>query len=390
MKLAFYYHIPLYASAQGYYLPSYLGGFVEELAKNVEILVLIMHQAEGNEIVEADYLLNVDNIKFVNLGAKTSSWHRTLFSKSILKESIRELESCDAILVRSPSPLAPAFKKICSQNNVFFMIVGDYAEAAEQLTKKTIKNFLLNKYLNFVDNQLLKQLPSTDIFVNSSLLYDKYKTLARSIELVKTTTLRDKDFYRKTDIGLNTPVQLLYTGRIEFTKGLSELVKATAELVEMGVEVNLNIVGWEANAEKTYEKYLLKLAQNEGIEQNVIFHGKKQIGEELNSMYRKADIYVIPSYHEGFPRTIWEAMANSLPVIATKVGGIPSYLQNETNALLIEVKDVNSITKAVIRLISDYKLREQMIDNNLQLVAENTLSNQTSKLMTYITNKINN
>ncbi|WP_333889200.1 glycosyltransferase family 4 protein [Sphingobacterium siyangense] len=390
MRLAFYYHIPLHHTTQGYFLPSYLGGFLEELARNVDELVLVMHQAVGNEILEADYRLDVGNINFVNLGPKTSAWHRSLFYKSVLKKKLGELESIDAILIRCPSPLAVAFKKLLPQKKIFQMIVGDYAEAADQLKEKTIKNLLLRKYLNFIDKKFLNQLPSTDVFVNSSLLYEKYKTLARSIELIKTTTLREEDFFRKTDKKLNTPVQLLYTGRIEFTKGLTELVKATAELVRMGVFIKLNIVGWEASNEKTYEKYLLKLAQNEGIKQNVIFHGKKQIGEELNSMYRKADIYVIPSYHEGFPRTIWEAMANSLPVIATKVGGIPSYLENETNALLIEAKDVSSITEAVNRLISDNNLRERMIENNLQLVAENTLPKQTLKLITSMAKRINN
>ncbi len=390
MKLAFYYHIPLHNTNQGYYLPSYLGGFVEELAKSVDTLLLVMHQAVGNEIAEADYRLNADNIKFINLGPKTPSWHRSFFYASVLKKGIKDLESSDAILVRSPSPLAPAFKELFPRKKIFQMIVGDYAEAADQLKGRSMKNFLLNKYLSFVDNQLLRQLPSTDVFVNSNLLYQKYMAFARSIELIKTTTLREQDFYRKADIKLNTPVQLLYTGRIEFTKGITELVKATAELLKMGVPVKLNIVGWEVNTEKTYEKYLLKLAKDEGIEQHIVFHGKKKIGEELNSMYRKADIYIIPSYHEGFPRTIWEAMANSLPVIATRVGGIPSYLENETNALLIEAKNVSSITEAVNRLISDDSIRERMIENNLQLVAENTLSKQTLKLVASISKKLNN
>lgn len=62
----------------------------------------------------------------------------------------------------------------------------------------------------------------------------------------------------------------------------------------------------------------------------------------LNKMYRKAEINAIPSNHEGFVKTIWEAMANSLPVLATSEGGIPDYLTNYDNAIFVEPKNIMS------------------------------------------------
>lgn len=388
MKLAFYYHVPIHSSQGLYYLPSYLGVFVEELANNVEQLVLVMHEAVGKEIAEADYQLNAANLKLLSLGPKTASWHRSFFYKSTLRKKVKEIENCDALLIRSPSPLASVFKGLLPSTKLFFMIVGDYHEAAEQLEQKSLKNRLLNTYLNYVDKQLLNALPTTDIFVNSTLLYDKYQNSAQSIELIKTTTLKEGDFFDRKSSEIKKPVQLLYTGRIEFTKGLTELVMATAALVKSGLSVHLNIVGWEANAEKNYEKELSQIAKEQGIIDNITFHGKKKLGEELNGMYRSADIYVIPSYHEGFPRTIWEAMANSLPVIATRVGGIPSYLEEDINAILIQPKDISAITLAVQRLVTDYNLRGEMVQNNLKLVAENTLSKQTANLVHVIAQKL--
>ncbi|MCO1498175.1 glycosyltransferase, partial [Limosilactobacillus reuteri] len=82
-------------------------------------------------------------------------------------------------------------------------------------------------------------------------------------------------------------------------------------------KIIIDIVGWEEQGSFSYEKALKQIAIENGIGEKIIFHGKKEIGPELNTYYRNADIYAIPSYHEGFPRTIWEAMANSLPVIAT-------------------------------------------------------------------------
>jgi glycosyltransferase involved in cell wall biosynthesis len=87
-----------------------------------------------------------------------------------------------------------------------------------------------------------------------------------------------------------------------------------------------------------------------GVESNVKFHGKKSIGPVLNAVYQSCDIYVIPSYHEDLPKTIWEAMANGMPVIATKVGAIPEYLTNEKNVVLIEPKYVAEIVKMLKKL----------------------------------------
>jgi glycosyltransferase involved in cell wall biosynthesis len=114
------------------------------------------------------------------------------------------------------------------------------------------------------------------------------------------------------------------------------------------------------------------------------------VGPELNKMYQQADLYVIPSYHEGFPRTIWEAMANSLPVIATKVGGIPTYLTHEKNAMLIEPKSVQEIVRGIKKMANDSVLRKKIIVEGFELVKSNTLEVQTKKMITIVSEVIPN
>lgn len=377
MKLGFYYHIPLRNKNGQLFAPSYLGIFLEELAKNVSELVVVYHAASGKDLEEADFEIKGTNIKGLDLGPKTAAWHRSFFPGSTLKNKLQAVELCDAFLIRSPSPLAAAFKKYLHHPQCFFMIVGDYAEGAKQLGSKGLKNRLLQWYFNTTDKQFKKQFPSTSLFVNSPQLFEQYKHSAKSIQLIKTTTLTANDFYKRENHELHTPIQLLYTGRIEITKGLNELVDATNKLIQQGKAIHLNIVGWENNPQKPFEQELLVKAKQLGIEQHITFHGKKQVGEELNSFYRNADIFVLPSYHEGFPRTIWEAMANSLPVIATKVGGIPYYLSNNEHALLIPAKSSDAIVQAVEQVVNDSHLRNQLIKNGFELVKENALEKQT-------------
>ena len=135
---------------------------------------------------------------------------------------------------------------------------------------------------------------------------------------------------------------------------------------------------------KIVTQELINLAEHLGITNQVIFHGKKNIGEELNSYYRMSDIYVIPTHFEGFPRTIWEAMANSLPVIATKVGGIPHHLTHLKNAVLINPKQTNEIKLAIQKLVNDSTLRQNLIKTGRTLAEESTLEIQTKQLVNLI------
>lgn len=386
MILAFYYHIPIAKKEHGLFIPSYLGVFLDSLAASVAQLYVVLHEANASQSLECDYQLKNKNISWINLGLKTPAWHRDLFYNKVLKNKLTDLEQCDAFIVRSPSPLAPYFHKFLSnKTKLFFMIVGDYLDGATHLKTSTFRDRLIYQYLKYNDRNFTKQIKKTAILVNSIGLFEKYKTIAKSIHLIKTTTLSSNDFYIREDTCQSDTIELLYTGRIDVAKGLLELLEATHILIKENYHLVLNIVGWEQDdIARPVENKMKAIAKNVGIEKQLIFHGRKTVGPELNKMYQQADIYVIPSYHEGFPRTIWEAMANSLPVIATKVGGIPSYLTHEKNAFLIEPKRVDEIVSGIKNIIENKPLRKHLIANAIELAKENTLEVQTKNMISII------
>ena len=146
---------------------------------------------------------------------------------------------------------------------------------------------------------------------------------------------------------------MLFTGRFVLQKGLIELLDSVASLSKEDFNIELHLVGWEESDDKPFEKKLKSYAKSLNIESRIIFHGLKSVGDELNAMYRMADIYVLPSHHEGFPRTIWEAMANSLPVVTTTVGSIPLYLKNKIHASLVAPRDKKSLHNAIKFIIKN-------------------------------------
>ena len=218
------------------------------------------------------------------------------------------------------------------------------------------------------------------IFVNSGLLEEENKIRAKQITLIKTTTLNEQSFFKRDDTCKGEIINLLYTGRINFQKGLRELVEATAELNKK-YNIKLHLVGWEDGEKPVFQMHLNEMASDLKIQDKVLFHGKQKIGPQLNHFYRTSDIYIIPSYHEGFPRTIWEAMASSLPVVATSVGSIPYYLNNKQDVYIIEPRDKDCIVKAIEELINDNNLRQKIIKNAYELVSDVTLEKQTKILI---------
>lgn len=357
---------------EGAKIPTSLGVFLDALAGEVEQLTLFMHEAREREINQCDYILKSPNISFVSLGKKTPAWHRFLWPyRSTLKIS-NEVEKCDVILVRAPSPLAPAFWfKFKYETRVVYLIVGDYLDGIKYLHQPLVRKLVINILTRRNDRQLRRAIRNTMTLVNSDALYEKYKTIAKNLKVIRTTTISDRDFNYRKDTCHNEEINILYTGRLDLAKGLKELVKATSILRREGVMINLHMAAWEDDPQKPIERLLNQMSKDEGIETKLIFHGLKTLGDELNELYRMADIYVIPSYHEGFPRTIWEAMANGLPVIASDVGSIPSFVGDAV--LLVKPRNVPELVEAIKKMILAPELRRSLIKKGYNKAKENTL-----------------
>lgn len=389
MKLGFYYHVAIKKNGiNTIRIPSYLGVFIDELAKNVDELVLFMHEANDHEEIELDSLLKESNISWVNLGYKLPAWNRVISHNRLFSFISNDLNRIDKILIRCPSPLAPFFYKVVPRKKIVFLVVGDYGQSSTNFVIRSYRDLIITYFLKFLDWKLSKEISKTSTLVNSKLLFNKYKKSSKKIYEIRTTTLTQQDFIaiEPKQIRNKRNLVIIYTGRIDPTKGLFELIESIQQLNSESINCILHIVGWELNPGQLVENELKSYSYELGLEDKVKFFGKQSVGEELNFFYRNADIYCIPSYNEGFPRTIWEAMANGLPVIATKVGGIPDILVNVKNALLIEPKSSLQITESIKLLFNDSVLYNNLRIEGQKIAKLNTLEIQTKKLIEIVDN----
>ena len=178
MILGYYYHIPISNKNNKLFVPGYAGIFLDALAVKVEKLYLFMHDANEKQSSEADYELQQKNISFISLGPSSPAWHRHLFHKKILGHITPVATTCDAIIIRSPTPLAPFFKYYKGNATLFFMIVGDYLEGARQFKIKSLRDWMMIQYLKRNDHLFKKAMPATNVLVNSPELLKSTKPLA--------------------------------------------------------------------------------------------------------------------------------------------------------------------------------------------------------------------
>lgn len=146
---------------------------------------------------------------------------------------------------------------------------------------------------------------------------------------------------------------ILFLGRVCEEKGIFVLMEAFAKVLEEFPQAQLMCAGDGELRE------LAELARELNINDRVEMLGwvdEKQRTELLLT----SSIFVLPSFTEGLPMSILEAMSASLPVIATPVGGIPDVIRNEETGILVPVSDVISLSAAICRLLGDSALRESI------------------------------
>jgi glycosyltransferase involved in cell wall biosynthesis len=384
MKLGFYYHSNYKKINNQFIVPGYIGVFIEELASQCDELILFMEEQIDYNSQEEDYVLVGKNIKLISLGYHSPFYERLLYPRNKLKIIKQNLTQFDHFLIRIPTPLAPRIYLRFKQETKFsFLLVGNYLNGIGSLEQPFIRKsaiIILTFLYQFLQNKMLK---NEHLLVNSQILYDQNKKRTSTIKLIKTTTLNNDSFFNRKDTCSNGLITILYTGRINYQKGLRELIKSI-EILKKSFNVHLNIVGWEEKGNFSYIESFKKQINRNGLEETVTFYGKQSIGKQLNKFYQTADIYVIPSYHEGFPRTIWEALAAGLPVVATGVGSIPFFLDDKVNASIIQPKSSEAITKAVTEIITNRELRKKLIENGQELARTVTLEYQTKLLINSI------
>jgi glycosyltransferase involved in cell wall biosynthesis len=165
-------------------------------------------------------------------------------------------------------------------------------------------------------------------------------------------------------------IRVVFVGFLIESKGLRDLVDLASYVKSSGrTDVIIQIAG--KGELETFVRDSIERMELQGF---MDFTGWVS-GEDKDNLYRNADLFILPSYREGMPISILEAMAWGLPVISTRIAGTPDVIKDGVNGFLFEPGDINGYYGAICKLADDDSMRMSMCQSNLERVKQNSKEN---------------
>ena len=347
-----------------------LGGYLDGAAGCFERVSVICTDAtadkaywqEGSPIYS--YELSAGNVNIVPFsGAKSLSGLRSLFA--LLN---RELASADFLYV-----FVPSFKSLLAagmaarQRKPFAMYIGaDWNDVARFILPARLPGVARLPAKALVARMERRAVARAAFaLAHGGEIVDRYGgTKGRVFGTVPIMNWGVDGFHNREDTCGADRMRCLFVGSLVERKGIKYLLQGIAAALQAGVPMELAVVG---KGTPEAEKGIRDAARELDIAERVNMHGYVSDPNDLLALYRAADVFVLPTLGEGFPRVVYEAMSQSLPVITTNTGSMPAVLRNGETALLIPPFSGQAVGEALEQLWKNGEIRRRLIAGGREL-----------------------
>ncbi|HEV2776105.1 MAG TPA: glycosyltransferase [Solirubrobacteraceae bacterium] len=295
----------------------------------------------------------------------------------------RELDDLDAVWIFGPHPVAFVLALIARRRGVplFLGVRQDYGQyIAHRLPGPRWRWAVpVARMLDLAFRRLARRAPTVAVGAELARRYatGRAPVLMTGFSLVGRADLvsLDEALRRSRD---GEPRHLLTVSRLDPEKNPLLLLDVIAALRGEDARWRLTIAG-----DGPLRDEVTARAAALGLADVVTLAGEVTNGPALWELYRAADVFLHVSLTEGLPQVLFEAQAAGLPVVATAVGGVPEAIADGRTGLLIGPGDAAAAVAAVRRVSDDPALRERLITNALQEVAQHTTEAQLDRLAAF-------
>lgn len=348
-----------------------LGSYLNRLSglfSQVRIVAHVVSEVD-NTYITADgpiysYEFDADNITIdpFKVNAAQGHWYARLRK---LNDAVAQADFC-YIFLPSYKGLFAAF--LCQRyHKPYALYIGaDWLQVAPFLLPKSVPSQwrpLLTWVFGHLEAFSVKQARFTLAHGKSIIerLGGKQQRIFETIPVLNWTL---DEFYDRSDSCANQQCRCLFVGTIAPRKGIKFLLEGVALARQNGIPATLTIVGPSTPEDlQTVTEYIHQFA----LDGMVTITGYVSDTTAMLAIYREADLFILPTLGEGFPRVIYEAMSQSVPVITTRVGSIPQALTDQENALLVEPASGDAVASAIQALYEAAPLRQRLIKRGMEL-----------------------
>lgn len=344
--VSFFHSTPMRRALDGsFYAIALNAGSWDRYLRHFDRVIVAMPTERGS--VEGRNKLNAPAVEIMPLSAR-GGLHRRLVGLIRLGRQVRgAVDASDAVVARLPSWVGvAACREARRQNKPYAVEVVGCAWSAywyHSLPGKVLAP------LNFVAMRAAVRRATSVLYVTDKYLQRRYPTRARwwAASNAEVTPPSDEELRARVS-GLrdveSRRLRLATIGAVDVRyKGQQTGIRALAELRSRGMDAEYHLIGGGS------PDRLLRVASELGVADSVVFHGVVPRSQVLEVL-RSTDIYVHPSFTEGQPRAVVEAMSVATPVIGTIAGGTP---ENLPNSQTFPPGDVSALVERIQVLVKD-------------------------------------
>jgi len=287
-------------------------------------------------------------------------------SKSVLElGKLMRAQSYDLVHTHAPvaSVLGRVAAKLAGVERIVYTAHGFYFHDDMPRQKYALYHGIEKSVAQITDRILVQSQEDFDTAVTTGLgSAEKIRYLGNGIDLGRfdPTALneeRRKELRRELRVPEGHGPILGITGRITEEKGFGELIEAMSLLREDFPEAHLIVIGGQLSTERdAFQDRLVDFIGEQGLDSHVTFAGFR---DDVQDLLGLLDLFVLPSYREGLPRSVLEAMAMELPVVATRIRGCREAVVDQVTGLLVPARDSGALKHAIVQVLSDRALAQR-------------------------------
>ena len=196
--------------------------------------------------------------------------------------------------------------------------------------------------------------------MNLKIKENKLFVIPNGVDIIEFTKIPGAKFFDKYLVGREDFKKVIFVGRLDVQKGVEYLIRAIPIVVKTYNKVHFFILG-----NGNLENLLKKLAKTLDIRDYITFLDMIPL-EKMCEFYSSADIFCLPSLHEGFPLSIAEALSIGLVIVASAIEGIPEAIIENENGFLTTPKNVLQISEKLVKALN-------LNDENLKTIQKNNI-----------------
>ena len=301
-------------------------------------------------------------------------WKYPIYKIFVIRQIDKFIDNCDILIIMTPSPISKLLFRISKRKNkkIILLVRQDIVEM-NKTRYSGLKKYFANYFSNYYEKYFLKRINNKNITVIASgeKLAEKYLKYSPNVFSFADSRYLLQDVISKQEIrniDISNKTQFLFVGRLEVNKGIILLLKFAKKYAN---KISLTIIG-----DGLMSGYVKNYIQENNLTNTVFLLGHIEFGPNLLKYYKISDFFIFPSYSEGLPQVILEAMACGCVVFSSNVGSITTIVKEEFNGILFNPLDENDFyQKADLIFNNEFDL-DKLRTNSLEIARKYAFENQ--------------